>query len=1520
MTATLNSFAPSGGQLINLSTGNLLSAPASVTIPAGSLSTSFTVTSGNDNGTANVNASATGLTGSSVSVEIQVRGFTLVSPLVGIDRAVTATITLDQAAPSGGATFNLSVDDISIAKVSPASITIPEGQTTGTFQLTGGTGKGFTIVRADGTANGYVRKTLNISVTDHLIDLPAASNAYLGSIISVPVLISPDQAPAGGVVITVTSSNPDIIQVVTPTVTIPEGTFQATVQVRAVTGAAGSATITASNPDFAPDVMVATITSGLDIMESFATFGSTETDTLHLQLVNGNPLFPAPAGGVQITLISSDASCAVVTSPTTIATGNIFATATLSYGGSAALPCTATVTASNALFGTDSVQVTVGQSPDLGAMTITDPWQGYLRVGSGLQKQMRLNLATSSHGGVTVQIKSDNPAFAKLAADATSLGKPVIELTVPNGQSYIDFYVQGGLSATGNVTLTARNIRFSPGAVTITVVQPVFAIAGLTTPTTSLAADNEFYVQAGILNTAGTAVQVWQPVSAEGPLPVTFTSSTPAVGQMATSSARGASVTVNMPVNQYYTPTTMANGGVAFDALTGGSTTVSVTASGFNSSWSGASQTITITQPGITITDPWQNYLRVGGGLQKQMRVTLGGSSHGGVTVHLASSNSAVLRLSTSATVAGSAAIDVPIANGQTTYDFYVQGVRGASGDATITATQALFTNGAVTITVVQPVFAIAGLTTPTTSLAADNEFYVQAGILNTAGTAVQTWQPVSAEGPLPVTFTSSTPAVGQMATSSARGASVTVNMPVNQYYTPTTMANGGVAFDALTGGSTTVSVTASGFNSSWSGASQTITITQPGITITDPWQNYLRVGGGLQKQMRVTLGGSSHGGVTVHLASSNSAVLRLSTSATVAGSAAIDVPIANGQTTYDFYVQGVRGASGDATITATQALFTNGAVTITVVQPVFAIAGLTTPTTSLAADNEFYVQAGILNTTGTAVQTWQPVSAEGPLPVTFTSSTPAVGQMATSSARGASVTVNMPVNQYYTPTTMATGGVAFDALTGGSTTVSATASGFNNSWSGASQAITVTQTGITITDPWQNYLRVGGGLQKQMRVTLGGSSHGGVTVHLASSNSAVLRLSTSATVAGSATIDVPIANGQTTYDFYVQGVRGASGDATITATQALFTNGAVTITVVQPVFAIAGLTTPTTSLAADNEFYVQAGILNTTGTAVQTWQPVSAEGPLPVTFTSSTPAVGQMATSSARGASVTVNMPVNQYYTPTTMATGGVAFDALTGGSTTVSATASGFNNSWSGASQAITVTQTGITITDPWQNYLRVGGGLQKQMRVTLGGSSHGGVTVRIASSNTTKLLLAADATTPGVAFIDLFIADGQTIKDFYIQGINGVTGTVNVTATQALFTTGTTAIEVVQSVAQVVGLPASIAAGSANSAFYVQTGILNATGNAVQVWQPVSPAGPIQVLLTSSNAAVAQLVTNVASGAQVTVGVPINQYYSPTTRVGGGVEFDPLAIGNTTVSTSVTGFNNGWSGATTAVTVTQ
>ena len=153
------------------------------------------------------------------------------------------------------------------------------------------------------------------------------------------------------------------------------------------------------------------------------------------------------------------------------------------------------------------------------------------------------------------------------------------------------------------------------------------------------------------------------------------------------------------------------------------------------------------------------------------------------------------------------------------------------------------------------------------------------------------------------------------------------------------------------------------------------------------------------------------------------------------------------------------------------------------------------------------------------------------------------------STGAGQTRTVTVPVGAYFSPTTVATGGVEFDPIGGGSTTVSATAPGFR----------TATPVNVTVSAPAMTLFSlpalVGAGLQSGgYTARLGATAHGGVTVRITSSNPAVLLVSPNATTVGTASVDIPVANGSTDATYYIHGIEGARGTVTLTATASGFT------------------------------------------------------------------------------------------------------------------------------------------------------------------------------------------------------------------------------------------------------------------------------------------------------------------------------------------------------------------------------
>ena len=821
-TVTLDEPALVGGQLVSLSSNDAaVTVPASVTVPQGDLFTTFDATSGVDTGSATISASATGLVGDSSTVTVTARTFSVVIPLVGIDRTVTADLTLPQPAPVGGATFDLSVLDTGIATVSDTSVTIPEGASATTFDVTGGLTAGPTSVDVDGTASGYENQSIPITVTDRLIDVPTSETLAFNESRDLQVLIAPDPAPPGGLIIDAVSSNPSVVQVITPSVVIPEGAFSTLITVQADATLSGSADITASNAGFSSDSTLVTVTRDLNIIESSESFGSAETEDIFFEISSGGALFPAGPGGVSIDVSSDDTSCVVATTPGVVAEGDSFASSTLSYGGVASLPCTANVSVQNAIFGADSVAVTVEDVADIGTIALQINSPSYIfqsRLGSGLQRPIRVTLSTGSHGGTSVQLQSNDPGLLRLANDANTVGTPVIELNFADGEVQKDIIVQGVRGSTGSATFSVGNSVFTETIGAVDIVPAMFVFTGLQTASNTLASDDDFYVRT-YSTAAGGGQSVQQQVSAEGPLEVTLTSSDPAVGVLTTLSQLATTpVTVFVPVNASNSPTSVAAGGVAFDALTAGTTTVQATAPGFDPSEPASSPDVTVTQPGISLLINNVNFIqqgRLGSGLQGPVRVTLDGADHGGVTVRMTSSDPAIMRVAPDADTAGSEFIDVFFADGETQKNIYAQGVRGATGSTTITASNAAFTDGVGAVEVVPSVFTFTGLTTDTNTLAADDDFYVRT-YSTASGGGLSSLQRVSAEGPLTVTLASTDPAVGVLTTLSQPATTpVTVSIQVGQNQSPTSVAAGGAAFDALAGGVTTIQATATGFDPS---------------------------------------------------------------------------------------------------------------------------------------------------------------------------------------------------------------------------------------------------------------------------------------------------------------------------------------------------------------------------------------------------------------------------------------------------------------------------------------------------------------------------------------------------------------------------------------------------------------------------------------------------------------------------------------------------------------------------------
>jgi hypothetical protein len=261
-----------------------------------------------------------------------------------------------------------------------------------------------------------------------------------------------------------------------------------------------------------------------------------------------------------------------------------------------------------------------------------------------------------------------------------------------------------------------------------------------------------------------------------------------------------------------------------------------------------------------------------------------------------------------------------------------------------------------------------------------------------------------------------------------------------------------------------------------------------------------------------------------------------------------------------------------------------------------------------------------------------------------------------------------------------------------------------------------------------------------------------------------VLRISPNGATPGTEFIDVFIPNGSTDAPYYIQGLEGATGGVTITASAPGFTDDTGIGNVYRSTAELVSVPDSTTSLSASTSFFVRIGVVLPGSTSFWAYQEVRAGGTaLTATVTHSNPAVAQLVTTAGPAQTRTVTIVPGESNSPTSVAAGGIAFDPLTPGETVVSVSVPGLEVM---RSEPVTVSAPAVTLLSlP----ITVGAGLQYgTFTARLGAPQHGGVTLRIRSSNPEVLRISPNASTPGSEFIDVSVSNGFTDGSYFLQGI--------------------------------------------------------------------------------------------------------------------------------------------------------
>jgi hypothetical protein len=491
---TLTAPAPAGHVLINLSASHpALNVPADVTVSSGSTTGLFAWTANSvtqttpatitaSYGPSNVSANVT--VNPATTKNLWVTSLAVNPTSVTGGSSSTATVTLNDTAPSGGATVQLS--SMSPAAV-PASVTVPAGATSATFSVT--------TTSVTSTTQARVWALLNTSwgavLTVQAGGSPPPPPPPSGGTPAAPTLLAPSSGATVPQPLTfdwndVTNAASYQIQVdtsssfgspftINTTTTVSQLTTSALtarqywwrVRGRNSAGTNGSWSSTRSFTVQTSSTPPAPTLSSLSISPTSVTGGSANaTGTATLTAA-------APAGGAVVTLSSSNTNAATVPASVTIAAGSTNATFTIT---SRTVTTATSVTVSGVYGGvtrTGTLTVNAQGAPSTPTLSSLSISPTSVTGGSANAQGTATLSAAAPSGGTVVTVSSNNttaatvPASITIAAGATSGTFTVTSRTVATSASVTISGSAGGVTRTG--TLTVNPAAGGGGTATLTV-------------------------------------------------------------------------------------------------------------------------------------------------------------------------------------------------------------------------------------------------------------------------------------------------------------------------------------------------------------------------------------------------------------------------------------------------------------------------------------------------------------------------------------------------------------------------------------------------------------------------------------------------------------------------------------------------------------------------------------------------------------------------------------------------------------------------------------------------------------------------------------------------------------------------------------------------------------------------------------------------------------------------------------------------------------------------------------------
>jgi hypothetical protein len=624
------------------------------------------------------------------------------------------------------------------------------------------------------------------------------------------------------------------------------------------------------------------------------------------------------------------------------------------------------------------------------ALTITGA-----TVGKNLQTPVIITLSQGSTSMLPITISSNNPSAVTLAEHVGDVGTG--SLTIPIAAGVTTFSVSAqGLASSGSATLTVAAAGYISGTSTVNLASSGFVLAGPNGVGGSFVINQNsnatLTVSAAQLDGSGNVAQIQQ-VKGGLALNVPLVVANSALGTVSP-----APVSFSGGIDSLQTQFTAGS--------SAGSTTISLTEPSGFATPAGAANIVAVT---VQPTGIIPSNATVGQNLETPAVVRIQGAASSNLTVTISSNDPSKLLLSTSPTAAGSASITRVINAGfSQTGTFYLYGL-GNTGTVTYTASASGFGSANGTVTLGKSGFVVSGpfglgQDFPTTTGSGSTFLDIQTALLDASGAFV-TSQALAGGMTAQVNVTSSNTAVGTISTSP-----VTITGGTNDVTTQ---------FQPLSKGSTLISVAgAAPYVIPTQYASLTATVANPKILISSD-----TVGANLEQQETLVLAAPApSSGLTVTLSVASGPV-KLSTTGTDAGSAAINVAIPAGSTVGSYFVYG-QANSGTATINATAPGFDPATATISLAPSGIVLGGALGLGSGIIGTaggpkQPFTISTAQLDPTTKAEVRTQPLAGNLNLTVALTSSDAAIGTVpATATIAGATDTSTVQFTPLSTGTT----------------------------------------------------------------------------------------------------------------------------------------------------------------------------------------------------------------------------------------------------------------------------------------------------------------------------------------------------------------------------------------------------------------------------------------------------------------------------------------------------------------------